>query len=196
MASAISIALAPQVEELALSWINHDQLARVIIDETFAVLWGNSAARSALARRRDIDIRGGALASVDRDRQAQLEEFVLDSGASAICWCLPRGDGDGHLIFRAQRLTWGEGSTFGLSFFSTGKDFRARYADLGEAFGLTKGECKVLLMLLDGNDAEQIARDLRVTIDTTRTHIRSIYGKLSVNSRETLFYKVRPYRVA
>ena len=195
MGSAITLTVAPQVEELALSWINHDQLARVMIDETFAVLWANSAARSALARRRDLEVRGAALGTRDPEKQAEFEEFVLDAGASVACWCLPRADGDGHLIFRAQRLTWGEGSIFGLGFFSTGKDFRARYADLGAAFGLTRGEGKVLLMLLDGNDAEQIAQDLGVSIETTRSHIKGIYGKLSVNSREALFYRVRPYRM-
>ena len=36
---------------------------------------------------------------------------------------------------------------------------------------------------------------LLITLDTVRSHIRSIYGKMGVTSREALFFKLRPYRL-
>lgn len=179
--------------ELALTWVEHDLAARLIVDEQLAILWGNTAARSYLARRREIENRGGVLVTVDRAKQCEFERFIWDAGASAGSWCLARANGDGHLIFRAQRLSWSHRGVFGLMLSIAGTDHRAQYADLGACFNLTKSENKILLELLGGRETDDIARLLSISIETVRSHIRNIYNKLAVSSREALFHKVRPY---
>ncbi|MGH8992938.1 MAG: response regulator transcription factor [Acidimicrobiia bacterium] len=63
---------------------------------------------------------------------------------------------------------------------------RLRKADekrLGAFQRLTRREQQVLAALVDGRPAKQIARDLHVSIPTVRTHIRSVFDKLGVNSQ-------------
>jgi DNA-binding CsgD family transcriptional regulator len=51
----------------------------------------------------------------------------------------------------------------------------------------------VLLQMIDGRTADEIAGDLAVSVETTRSHIRSIYGKLNVSSREAMFRRIQPF---
>lgn len=180
---------------LALSWIEHDLMPRVIVADDLAILWSNIAGRSLLAQKRDIEARSGILATVDRSKQAALARFVTLSEVAASSWAFKRSDGDGHLLFRAQRIDWRGGGMFGVGFFGSGSEFHARYADLDTVFGLTPAEHRVLLDMLEGFEAERLSEIHAVSIETTRTHIRNIYGKLQVHSREGLFHRLQPYRI-
>jgi LuxR family maltose regulon positive regulatory protein len=66
---------------------------------------------------------------------------------------------------------------------------------IAEAFGLTSAELRVLKSLSAGETAQETAGDLKVSVDTVRTHIRRVYQKVGVNSREALFTRVRPFMV-
>jgi DNA-binding CsgD family transcriptional regulator len=48
---------------------------------------------------------------------------------------------------------------------------------------------------MDGAGADAIARDVGVGIETVRTHIRRIYNKLGIGSREELFARLSPFRL-
>ena len=60
-------------------------------------------------------------------------------------------------------------------------------------FRLTRRQRDVLALLVSGVAAETLADELDITVDNARTHIRTIYQKLGVKSREELFAKVRPF---
>lgn len=53
----------------------------------------------------------------------------------------------------------------------------------GPDYNLSEREKDVLKSLVDGNSYKMVAAELAVSIDTVRTHIRSIYEKLHVNSK-------------
>ncbi|MFL6858664.1 MAG: LuxR C-terminal-related transcriptional regulator [Allosphingosinicella sp.] len=189
-------ALARGSEErgYALDWLALDKTPFVFLSDGLGIVWSNAAATAELEKRRDLEVRGGALAMTDRGQQPQLERFLASLNGGVWTWSVPRSDGDGHLLFRAQRLSeapW----RCGVRFYGSGADFHAEYADLLPIFGLTPAENNVLLGLLEGLDAQRIADRDTVSIETTRSHIRAIYLKLDVNSREGLFHRVRPYRL-
>lgn len=186
---------ASAVNEMARVWLEYDAAPRVIVDEDLRIAWANTAARSALARARDLENRGGFLRTIDRGQQEALDAFVAGSGVGVSSWCLPRADRDGHVLFRAQRLAWEQAPVFGVLFYGSGSDFRSRYVDLERVFGLTPAEHRVLLDMLDGFEADRIAEGSGVSIETVRTHIRRIYAKVGVRSRERLFSRMRPYRI-
>jgi DNA-binding NarL/FixJ family response regulator len=48
---------------------------------------------------------------------------------------------------------------------------------------LSQRERDVLLQMMEGKRGRQIAQDLMISVDTVRTHIRSIFAKLDVHSR-------------
>lgn len=53
----------------------------------------------------------------------------------------------------------------------------------GDAVPLTPRELEVLTMLPTLCTVSDIATDLSVSVNTVKTHLRSIYGKLGVDSR-------------
>ena len=56
---------------------------------------------------------------------------------------------------------------------------------------LTDRETDVLRSLSQGKTTDYIARELSVSIDTVKTHIKHIYGKLHVNNRSDAVVKAR-----
>lgn len=65
-----------------------------------------------------------------------------------------------------------------------------RYAMLVSRFGLTAREAEVLALLADGADAAAVASQLVVSLSTANTHIRHIYAKLDIHSRQELMARL------
>ena len=61
-------------------------------------------------------------------------------------------------------------------------------------FGLSTREADVLELLVVGKDAKAIADELFISFNTVRAHIRRIYVKLDVHSRQELLDRVRSQR--
>jgi DNA-binding CsgD family transcriptional regulator len=178
-----------------LRWASLDETPRVLVLDDLSVIWSNAAARVAFAERRDLTIRAGVLAMTDRANAHAFASFVRSTGDERSDWCLPRGDGDGHLLFRGIRLeTEDGGEAVALWFHGTGSDYRPAWTGFREAFGLTAAESDAVRALLEGETARDIAARLTISVGTVRTHIRNAYAKLDVSSREHLFRRLVPFR--
>ena len=180
---------------LALAWIDRDLIPRVIVDEKLVILWANVAARGALASRRDLEVRASVLSTANPLHQSDLAGTILSSGAVWSTGCIPRSDGDGFLIVRSQRISWDPEAAYGVCFSGTGSDFKDEHAEFRGAFNLTNAEHRVVMAMLDGLEPREIAEEQGVSIETTRSHVRAIYAKLGVSSRQALFRKLRAFRV-
>ncbi|MBN8789027.1 MAG: response regulator transcription factor [Terrimonas sp.] len=62
-------------------------------------------------------------------------------------------------------------------------------------YGLSEKEKQVLKSLVDGNSYKMVASSLNISIDTVRSHIRSIYEKLQVNSKSAAVAKALKDRI-
>lgn len=51
------------------------------------------------------------------------------------------------------------------------------------SLGLTPRECEVLDLLAEGQSNKEIARSLKLTPNTVKTHVTNLYRKLDVNKR-------------
>lgn len=179
---------------LALDWIERDPVPRLICSDGLIIAWTNPAAREALAGGGDLELRDGQLATCDRARQGELCAFAKACDEVLGTLVLPRHGDDGYLLMRGRRIGAG-GGYIGLTFFTAGPDFHALYADLERAFGLTPAEHRVLLRMIEGQTAEAIADALHLSIETVRSHIRNLYTKMGVASREAMFARVAPFRL-
>jgi DNA-binding CsgD family transcriptional regulator len=189
----------PQPADLALAWLDLDSQPRLICTRALELTWANGAAREALVGGGDLDLRDGVIAARERAHQSALSAFVKGCEAMLSTLALPVPDGDGHLLLRGRRLNApgseeGEGHV-GLAFLRSNGAFRALHADVERAFQLTPSEYRVLLRMIDGFTAEGIAAATALSVETVRSHIRHIYAKLGVASREAMFAKILPFRL-
>ena len=66
----------------------------------------------------------------------------------------------------------------------------AQIAEVAEAAGLSKRELEVFDFIARGYNSTYIANSLFISPNTARTHIRNIYRKLGVASREELLERL------
>ena len=71
---------------------------------------------------------------------------------------------------------------FGLSHES----LTARCNELAKAFGLSRREEEVLVLLARGRDVEYIENELYISRNTVNSHRKNIYKKMHVHSRQEL----------
>ncbi|MFC7499032.1 LuxR C-terminal-related transcriptional regulator [Enterovirga sp. GCM10030262] len=189
-------ALGTSLGDILLGWADRDPLPRAVVDSHLNLLWTNRAAEALLARRDCLTNHKGQLCFADRGRQETMIEFIDGTGKDLNSFCLPCADGDEHLLFRVQEIGRSVGGRiFGMIFFPSVSGFTAKFANLDKAFQLTPTEYRVLRDMLEGNTADEVARHLSVSIETVRSHIRQLYAKLNVTSREGMFHRIAPYRL-
>lgn len=94
------------------------------------------------------------------------------------------------MLLRATRI---EMDIVGLTAVRTGPEDAQQFADLDRAYNLTASEHRFLTGLLAGDDAHKLARLHGVSLAITRSHIRNLYVRLGVNSRESLFACALPF---
>lgn len=68
---------------------------------------------------------------------------------------------------------------------------QADAVDLEEAFGLTRREKEIMLLLANGHANQDIADELFLSLSTVKSHISNIYGKLGVSTRKEALKKLR-----
>lgn len=186
---------AASVGRYMIAWANLEWSARMIITRHRKVLWGNDAALRLMQDGGDLRVGSGALVLADTAQMETFSAFIRRATVETSSWCYLRPAPDDPILFRAQLLP--DKSTeevIGLTFHAAGADFPMEWADFSPAFNLTPGEHRVVLRLLEGDDADSAADFLRLSIETVRTHIRHVYAKLGVGSREQLFRAVAPFR--
>ncbi|MBX3561921.1 MAG: helix-turn-helix transcriptional regulator [Sphingomonas sp.] len=182
---------------LALAWMECEEQPRLICTDDLLLVWANAAARTEFAQGTDLELKDGLLVVHERAHQAELAAFVKQCDGAISTLALSTRDGDGHLLLRARRIAAESGETgrVGLTFLRSGAGFRPHYADLERAFQLTPAEHRILLNMADGLNAEAIAEAKDLSIETVRSHIRSLYNKMGVASREAMFARIRPFRL-
>jgi DNA-binding NarL/FixJ family response regulator len=62
-------------------------------------------------------------------------------------------------------------------------------------YNLSEREKSVLQLLVDGNSYKMVAANMQISIDTVRSHIRSIYEKLHVNSKSEAVAKALRHKI-
>ncbi|MCD2324435.1 LuxR C-terminal-related transcriptional regulator [Sphingomonas sp. IC-56] len=177
-------------------WIDTDHLPRAIVSKTCRLIWANAAARNMLAARTGLVIHNGMLVCAESTRTPLLTRFVSECDDHIRGFFLADETSRAHMVLRGRLIDEADGLPMvGLIFYEDSADFLGRYMDVGVAFKLTGTEHQVVNHLLSGDTAEDITQKLNVSMATTRSHIRNIYRKLNVTSREALFKRLQPFRL-
>jgi DNA-binding CsgD family transcriptional regulator len=175
------------------SLIERDGRPRLIANASGRLLWSSPSADRLLCQPSPVFIKKGQLCFEDgqaaQDGEAFLATLEADGGQMLAtnqkddCWVLVSGWAQ---QLDSRRLLF---LTFGLS--QPVRDSQA--SGLASHFGLTKAEAIVLDHFARLRSPAEIARELQVTINTVRSHLKRIHAKMAVTSSVRLLQIVRAF---
>lgn len=182
-----------QFHALALEWLSADYRGRLIIDSSRRIHWWNDAAERAVIASGLLHAQDCQLI-VDPVVAGRLSTFLARLKGRGDSEILTLKDGDGHFLLLGRHDP--AAGLFCLEVSSSHSEQQSLFADFRSIYGLTESEGQAALALFRGKTVAEIAQDRRVSIDTVRTQVRRMYGKIGVQSREKFYKRMMPFRIA
>lgn len=175
-------------------WAESHAVPLLLVTADLTVLWCNPEAQTFRDRWPNIGVDAGRLFLAERHRTAALRDRLGTVGLTPVAWvCDITGS---RFIFKIEPVCpEGQDAAFLITIQPMDDTGRYLWADVATAFGLTVSENRVVRLLISGLSVEALARDLSISIETVRTHVRRVYAKLGVNGREQMFSVILPYRL-
>jgi DNA-binding CsgD family transcriptional regulator len=158
----------------------------IILDDWLNTIEINQRGRELLSDNRGLFLRGATLSTKDRKAGIQLERFVAGLAPDEVS-ALTVLD----FLILGKRLV--EDGPVALQFRDLRRGYEIGCADLEPVFGVTPAEQRTLVLLLQGSSVTEIAAELQKSVLTVRTHVKRLYAKLGVQSREQMFARVGPF---
>jgi DNA-binding CsgD family transcriptional regulator len=149
--------------------------ARLVVSADGKVVWASEACEALLRAR--------ARVPVDLLRSAARRMQDVQENASAIQPTLTMTTAVGPIRAHLSPLRTSAGAPLVLVELESGDARSESSGDWAQRFGLTPAERTVLELLAEGLSNRSMAQRLHVSIETVRTHVRRVLGKLGVSSR-------------
>lgn len=182
------------VDHLALEWLDRDPAPRLILGRDLSIRWRNHSATAFLQDDPGICLGDDMLRVEGRANQERLVTFMATvvSGSLYLHW----EERDDFLLFRAEHLPASiDGQTLAVTVSSRRwVENTIRFSDLEVAFRLTPREVEIVTLLAQGNNVVSIGVHVDCAMETVRRHVKNIYTKIGVSTREELLNRVYPFR--
>lgn len=187
--------LEPGLDIAALDWLERDPSPRLIVRHDLFVCWLNSAAKAFLIHVPDIDLSGGVLLFSNKIAEARFTRFVTSVVLSGSLY-LGSEERQDFLLVRAERLPDGAAGPM-VAVTMNSRSWAAqsvRFEGLEIAFSLTPREVHIVTLLARGNSVASIVTEADCAVETVRRHVKNIYVKIGVSTREELLNRLQPFR--
>lgn len=184
-----------EIVDLIVGWFTAERTPTFILDENAVLLSLNEQACSLLEREDDFLLVDGRLTFHQRSQNEVFNRFVSQLSYQASIWSLPESSAQGFWILRGQVIcTHRKSEVISMAIRSTSRPKPLIWANLSTPFGLTRSEDRVARRLFEGISASEIAQELDISIETSRTYIRRIYQKTGATNREQLLKTLAPFK--
>lgn len=175
-------------------WLGASRYPRLICDSRLKLLWHCPKLPSFIANDNMVRIERGLVVLADKRAHAELGTFTMrpETDDTAISW-VPGGHGN-LVVLQCKRLALPDGTlAFGLQIVTASDVSDSGFRHFERHFRMTRQEATICTLLLQGQTVQAIASAEGKSPDTIRFHVRNIYQKVEVSSREALFYKMLPF---
>ena len=158
------------------------------------LLWANDAAHEMLAEGTHITLDEDTVILRIDGLRAMVEQAIRARNDESL-FLIEHSEAIGSdLLVRLERLPDADDKAyFGLQLIRHAPIPGGWSEMLAAHFQLTPKQSQVLVRMISGESGEDIAKALGISVETVRTHVRDVYAKLRVSSREELFVRVRPF---
>ena len=163
--------------------------AKVLTDELGVVLWRSAGAALLGSKTRCVTISNGELCGRTRHSDALLGKLLAAAAVShqPLEKLLAASASDApQLYVQARSCIAGGSHLIAVTIRELDRDLDA-IPDLCQLYGLTRTEQEITRKMLQGHSVAEIADELNKAELTVRTHIKRLYVKLNVRTKEQLF---------
>lgn len=186
----------PILNDVANAWLEQVSISLFLVSHDLKVIWVNASGRSLMkkigvrldpfgAPRGNTQQVDSALQSAKRLLQQEIMRRAnWPGGTTSVTFAdFPKGQ------IQLYTLSINGIDLIGCAVTTNSGETRDLSRQLTE-YGLTSTEMKVVRMLTRGATASEIARTNGSSLLTIRTHIKRIYAKMGVHSREKMFARL------
>jgi DNA-binding CsgD family transcriptional regulator len=170
-------------------------LPAALLDRYGKLVHMNQAAKQLFGD--DVTIRRGQVISFDHDATMALSQAFTDfmsSGHPSVLMpfvSFPRRGDRRPLLVSAMRLSEISQGVFArcqavLIFFDLDRHARPSEAVLRECFGLSAAEARLAIGLATGESLQALAEQLKISKQTARHELKSVFAKLNVHRQSEL----------
>ncbi|KQU55762.1 hypothetical protein ASG67_06475 [Sphingomonas sp. Leaf339] len=173
------------------AWAQYDLRARFIVDQELSIVWINDAANRIIDDHNIMSRDSGRLTFSSKTITKRYLTMIDQSKPRQVPASMCIGANDDHYVLLTAINIGTTARCFtGISMRSSAHGIGFSDEVLRDTFHLTTMERRILECLVSGNTANEVSWLLMISLGTVRVHIRHIYEKLDVSSREPLFNKV------
>lgn len=172
----------------------------IILDENARLLNCNTMARQLLDKNDGLQLVNNSLRLSSKDASLELQAVIADvlvnqrQGAAAVAGAMrvqrPSGLQDLGLVIRPVPINeWSEGESVPSVAVFISDPERASGAPIEtitRLFGFTPSEANLAILLANGLSLDEASKQLSVSRNTARTHLRSIFAKTGVERQANL----------
>lgn len=192
---APSPSAADGLAQVALDWLVADVRPRIIVSTALRVRWFNRLALDYLKAQALVHVRAGEIVCKSAATHKLLSDFVCRLDGEVRTLALSDDTRRDVLLLRGWGMLHHGEHVACLELGCDREGFVPDYRDLQTVFGLTQAEHRVVLEMLAGKTVTIIAGKLNLSVGTVRTHVKRLYSKIGVTSREELLGRLAPYRL-
>jgi DNA-binding CsgD family transcriptional regulator len=163
----------------------------VLLQKTGRLVWCNAAAMRLLQGASPLVLRNGQLMARRSAANSSFRAW-LKAVTDGPSFHVVRGDlPQANVVIQAMAVSGAADDVVGCRLRSAGA--RTEIADLALALGITPAQSGIVRRMILGSSLEQISDETGLSITTVRTHLRNIYARLNISSRDELFRLCLPY---
>jgi len=207
MALSEHLARIDLVNRIAFEALDGIAMGILLVDESARVIHANAAAKRITELADGISLCNGTLKVHVKDEDRLLRSAIWDAIAKVRTGEIPPGEAvavsrpSGHEPFPVLIGTlWGNHLRYGLGrldrpvavvFVTIPEEPQEVPAELlRRLFGLTPAEARICERVVLGCTVEEAAKDLKITTDTARVHLKSVFAKTGVSRQAQLVAKI------
>jgi DNA-binding CsgD family transcriptional regulator len=169
-----------------------DDSATVLTEYNGLLHWASTAVRAILAEGHCLTLsQGGLLCGRTRHSEILLRQALADASKGGTIDQLVGSDPgeEPDLFLRARPAVTGGAPVLALTIKRLHRRLEG-FPDLSRLYGLTNTEQQIIRSMIQGECVTEIANELGKSVLTVRTHVKRIYLKLKVGTKEQLFSTV------
>ncbi len=173
-----------------------------VVTEDMSVLHMNAYAREILKHNRGLDCTNNRLSALDRQFDVKLRQLVFAAAAKA-----REGieDGSDAMFIKGPAIRnqveiiatpvaagkhFKEESCVILYLFDASLDRQVSHDVLTCLYGLTQMEAKIVQLLVSGSKLDDTAKNLEISVNTARTHLKHVFHKTGINRQAELVHRI------